>query len=525
LAIASKLSNDEAGDGRRRIASLPVFWLLVAAITTLVLLLFREHLDKTHLALAYLLVVLGASAQAGGHTGFVLSITCFLCFNFFLLPPYYTLRLNDPLDWAVLGAFLLTGTVASRLLARAQQEAQAARQRAAEVDRFAQLGAESLNAPGAGAALDAIAHALRSELQVAGCEIYTVGADGAYQRAGSSPTDSGAAPGDEGVLRASLERGVVVVERADGSLHIATSAEGDGTMTLAGQEGARAIVLPLFVRGNAVGVLRLTASDGFSLDERQARFLAAMTYYAALGLERARLSAEAERAQGLREADRLKDALLASVSHDLRTPLTTIKALAAEMREQQADERAYVIEEEADRLNRLVTDVLDLSRIRAGALHPNAELIAAEDLLGAALQRLSGRTGYERIQPVIEDGGEILVGRFDFLQSLRVLVNLIENALLHAPPETAVIVRVSSSGDTIVFSVEDEGPGIAPEQRERIFLPFETGAGARAGGAGLGLAIARQLAEGQQGALHLSERPRGGSIFTLELPRATLPGL
>jgi two-component system sensor histidine kinase KdpD len=525
LAIASGRSNKQRGARRELLATQPAFWLLVAALTTLLLWSLRERLDKAHMALAYLLVVLGASAQAGGRTGILLSTVCFLLFNFFLLPPYYTLHLANPLDWIVLGAFVVTGMVAARLLARAQQEADLARQRAAEVDRFAQLGAESLNAPGAEAALNAVADALRSELGADDCRIYMPAADAAWHCVGRSAGATLEAAGVEGVLSMAAARGVVVVERADGSLHLGADSADGRTFDLIGVEDALAVVVPLSVRGSPAGVLRLSAGNRFSLEAAQARFLAAMAYYAALGVERTRLAAQAAGAEALREADRLKDALLASISHDLRTPLTTIRALAAELREEQADERAFVIEKEADRLNRLVSNVLDLSRIRAGAMKPHVELGAAEDLLGAALQQLSGHADSDRIVTMLEDEGTILLGRFDFLQSVRILVNLIHNALRYSPAERPVHIRVRRSGENIVFSVEDEGPGIAPGLRDRIFQPFGGGDVQPTGGSGLGLSIARQLAEAQGGSVHYSERPGGGSVFVLELPAAELNAL
>jgi two-component system sensor histidine kinase KdpD len=243
-----------------------------------------------------------------------------------------------------------------------------------------------------------------------------------------------------------------------------------------------------------------------------------------LAAERVRLIAEAEHAEALRQADRLKDALLASVSHDLRTPLTTIKALAHDIA-RGGDERAAVIEQQADRLNHMVADLLDMSRLNAGGLTMEPEINAAEDLVGAAIQQVSGALHGRELRTDLAWSEPVLVGRFDFVHSLRILVNLIENALKYSPAETPVDIGVARQGEWLALSVADRGPGVAPSERERIFAPFYRPAGVSpdVGGAGLGLAIARRLAEAQGGTLVYAERPGGGSVFTLRLPAAALP--
>ena len=256
-----------------------------------------------------------------------------------------------------------------------------------------------------------------------------------------------------------------------------------------------------------------------ALDTARERFLAALVYYGALAVERARLVAEAGNADALREADRLKDTLLASVSHDLRTPLTTIKALAqaAALR---GDENALAIEEQADRLSRLVTDLLDFSRLKSGALPLKPELNTGEDLIGAAVRQVRGLVQGRTVETRVNFDEPALVGRFDFLQSLRILNNLLENALRYSPPSSSVELSVHREDATLVFSVADRGPGIPESERERIFEPFYRPAGTSTNGrgAGLGLAIARQLAELQGGSLEYAPRPAGGSIFVLRSP-------
>jgi two-component system sensor histidine kinase KdpD len=269
--------------------------------------------------------------------------------------------------------------------------------------------------------------------------------------------------------------------------------------------------------------LRIAHSAPLTLTREDQRFIDVLSYYAALGAERVRLVAEAERAEALRRADQLKDALLASVSHDLRTPLTTIKALAQGMRAE-GDERAAIIEEESDRLNRFVADLLDLSRVAAGALHVRPELNAAEDLVGAALQRVGGALNGRVLTTHVDPNAALLLGRFDFVHSLRILVNVIENALKYSPSDCEIDVSAQRAGDWLEFVVADRGLGVPPSERERIFEPFYRPGGTPpdSGGAGLGLSIARRLALVQNGALEYEPREGGGSRFILRLPYAEL---
>jgi two-component system, OmpR family, sensor histidine kinase KdpD len=218
-----------------------------------------------------------------------------------------------------------------------------------------------------------------------------------------------------------------------------------------------------------------------------------------------------ERQRGRTELARqmaIKDAVLATMSHDLRTPLTTIKAMAHDLAAD-GDERAMLIEEEAERLSVLVTDMLELSRLNSGARAVAPEPNEAEDLLGAALQRIAGATNGHRIRVSLHEGEPLLFGRFDFTQTLRALVNLIENAVKHSPQDQYIEINVRREPRWLAFSVLDRGAGVPPEERERIFEPFYRG---------LGLSIARAVAEAQSGSLRYETREGGGSVFTLRVP-------
>lgn len=228
---------------------------------------------------------------------------------------------------------------------------------------------------------------------------------------------------------------------------------------------------------------------------------------------------EATHAEALREANRLQEILLASVSHDLRTPLTTIRALA-ESTALQGNESGGAIAEQAARLERLVNDLLDLSRLKGGGYPVQPELNTAEDLIGAAVRQAQGLIGQHPLRTVVDLSSPALVGHFDFSQSLRALGNLLENAIRHSPPGAPIELGAHRDGNMLVFTVADRGPGVPAADADRIFEPFyRAGSGAPdAGRAGLGLSIARTLTSIQGGDVRYSPRPGGGSVFSIRLP-------
>jgi two-component system sensor histidine kinase KdpD len=484
-----------------------LLWAAILSVVAALMLLLRANLDKAHVALVLLLVVLGASASAGRAIGVGTAIASFLVFNWFFLPPYYTFVIAEPLDWLVLVAFLITGLVAAQLFHRAQEEARIARNRAAEVDRLAIVGAQTLSVGSADESLRAVTELLRTSVKAERCDIVVRD------------------PGDDSLMTWAMTTGNAAVVQRDGTTHLHAPRPTAADLRALASGSALALLLPLHGKDRIVGVLRIESAAGLRLDRSGWRFLDAMSQYAALAAERVRLVAEAERTEALRETNRLKDALLASVSHDLRTPLTSIKAMAHDLAAL-GDERAEIIESEADRLNRTVVDLLDLSQLNAGVLPVNIELNAVDDLLGALLQRVEPAIGAERLRIALPPGDPLLMGYFDLVHSLRILANLIENSAKYAPPETSIEVGVARAGSALVFTVADRGPGIGHTHPERLFEPFQRSDGRprTEKGTGLGLSIARRLAELQRGTLTYAPRVGGGSVFTLTLPAADLVG-
>ncbi|HEY4217219.1 MAG TPA: ATP-binding protein [Gemmatimonadaceae bacterium] len=497
---------DVAAPSRAKPWAEAALWFAILAALTLLMVAFRDRLNAAHVTLGYLLVVQGGSARGGRPLGVALALSAFLCFDILFLPPYGTLVIQNPLNWLVLVAFLASGILSAQLLYRAQAEAEVARTRAAEVDHFAILGAETLNVARSEDALAAIALVIRTTLRLDACSVYVNDAADVSEET-SKPSE---------LVRWVASRGESAAEILDGTTRVGVSAgiaADQGSLS----EGARELLQPLRVRERTVGVLSIRKDSGLSLDSAELRVLEALSYYAALGVERVRLAAEAERAQALQEANRTKDAVLASVSHDLRTPLTTIKGLAHEIAAA-GDARAGAIEIEADRLNAMVANVLDLSRIASGAAVTDVAANDAEDLVGAAAQRVSSLLGQRELR--IDVAEPSLVGRFDFSQTLRALVNLIENAAKYSPASTPIDLRVARLDSRLVFEVADRGAGVPAAESERIFERFyrRPGMSPDVGGAGLGLSIARGIAEAEGGSVTYATRSGGGSLFTLSVP-------
>ncbi len=525
-AIASRLSDGSVSARLRPfLTGLP--WLALLAAVTVVLVIGRGHIDKVHAALGYLLVVLVASSRSGRGWGLATAVLAFLCFDFFLVPPYLSLSVEHQPDWIVLGSFLITGIVAAQLFDRAKREAREAQARTEEVDRFSVVGAEALNGGRAEQGPEALARILRETLQVKRCEIYLFEAPDKLRLVASATGGGGAgadfggmpeSPDGTDLLHYVARYRALAVQRPTGDVHVEPS-DGHLSKLLAELPGSLVTLIPLTVRERTVGVVSLVGG-GRPLDAAQIRFVEALAYYAALGVERVRLVAQEERAGALREADRLKDALLAAVSHELRTPLTTIKAVAHELRSR--EEGAAVIEAEADRLNRFVADLLDLSRLDSGSVTMRPEIVPADDLIGAALRQLSAGAAACDIRAQVPPN-RILFCRIDFVLAQRCLVNILENAVRYCA-RGPVQVTAALEGSMVMFAVADCGPGVPDDEVELVFESFYRGRGVPAGsGTGLGLSIARRLARAQGGDVRYAPRPGGGSIFTLALPAADVP--
>jgi two-component system sensor histidine kinase KdpD len=537
------LSTAGAGTKTTRIQRWVIAFVVLAALTA-AMLAVRAELDKAHVALLFLLVVLVGSSIDGSALGLTLAGCAFLLFDWFFVPPYNTFGVTNPFDWLVLVSFLITSVVAAQLLAHAQRRTDEALARTREVERFSTLGAETLNAADPVEALKSIAEVIRATLSVDSCDIYVHrGKEAdlellAHAAAPKLVRTASTAARAGGLLAWVGGKREMAVERQDGTVSVGAAPDEAGAARNEAHSGwflswgdiadARAIAIPLTVQGRSVGVLRVANEPHVDLAPGQRAFLNALSYYAALGVERVQLTADASYTATLRDMDRLKNALLAAVSHDLRTPLTTVKALAHAIVERGAspgDSNAISIEEEADRLTSLITDLLDYSRLTGGALQLSPQIESADDLIGAALAAAHGILESRSVRVIDDESAVMLLGRFDFVHSVRALVNLIENAAKYSAPGTPIEIGVHREGAQLVISVSDRGAGVESADQERIFQPFYRAAGvaSAAHGVGLGLAISRGLATAQGGDVKYVARPGGGSVFSLLLPAADEP--
>ncbi|MEO8620309.1 MAG: DUF4118 domain-containing protein, partial [bacterium] len=253
-------------------------WFGALLIVGTVMLPFRERLDKAHIALAFLLVVLGGSSAGGRALGLSLSVSAFFAFNWVFLPPYYTFVIADPLDWLVLFAFLVTGIVAAQLLEWRRREAELARARADEIDQLATLGAETLNAPRAEDALDAIAAVIRSAMGTDRCEIFMRETDGTLHMAGRSHATS-QSESSSSLLTYTVQHAEAAAERSDGTLTLigdAVNTARTGEHDVDPLADLLALGIPLNVRERVVGALRLSSIRPFGLTDDKRRVLSAL---------------------------------------------------------------------------------------------------------------------------------------------------------------------------------------------------------------------------------------------------------
>jgi two-component system sensor histidine kinase KdpD len=288
--------------------------------------------------------------------------------------------------------------------------------------------------------------------------------------------------------------------------------------------GASALYLPLVGSKGPIGVLaiRPTLATRF-LDTEQLHLLEILANQIALALERARLADEAQQAHVSVETERMRNAILSSVSHDLRTPLATITGAASGLLEEKDQlgpaarhELAKSIYNEAHRLDRLVRNLLDMTKLESGAVQLQKEWHPIEEIVGAALTRLESRLNGHQVRTNFPPDLPLVL--LDGVLMEQVLINLLENALKFAPPSTAIELSATGSDHELVFEIADRGPGIPPGDEQRIFDKFYRAGPAREGGVGLGLTICRGIIEAHGGRIWVEKRPGGGALFRFTLP-------
>ena len=430
-------------------------------LLTLALTAARESLSLASVLLIYLLAVVLVAVVGGTAPALLAAVGSFALANWYLTPPYHTFRIEQRDAVIALVVFVLVASTVSVAVDLAARRRAAAARGRLEAEMLSRIAAQPVTERSA----EAILEQIRDTFGMRSVALVDSGRDQPVARVGPPPAG---AP-------------VISVE-AGGPLRLV--AEGPPT---------------------------------FAEDRRLLRSLAAA---AARAVEGQRLAVAADRARELAEIDRLRAALLAAVGHDLRTPLAGIKAAVTSLRQRDVqwsatdtEEFLATIEESADRLDALVANLLDMSRLQAGVLSVDARPVALDEVVARAL--IDGPGGEVAVE--VPDDLPLVAADPGLLE--RVIANLVANARLHAPSTGPVRVAAASDGARIRLSVVDTGPGIDPAERERIFAPFQR-LDDRRGGVGLGLAIARGFTEAMGGTVEPTETPGGGLTMTVSLPLA-----
>ncbi len=480
------------------------FAAIAVVLCTFLAALLAERLALANIIMVYLLGVLVVALRAGRGPAALSSVLSVAAFDFFFVPPRYTFAVGDTQYVLTFGVMLVVALVISNLAARVRDQAGAAR---AQERRTAALYAVSRACASAGETYEVVRVAGRhlAEVFEGQVAIFLPHRDGRLKAAFSGDAAFALDPKELSVAQWCLDH----AERA-----------GLGTATL---PGSIALFLPLLVARGAVGVIGISPGRG-PLDSERLHLMEAFASQIALAVERTNLAAEAQVALLLAETERTRSALLASVSHDLRTPLAAIagasstilrssESLPAETRR----ELVQSINDQAERLNRFIGNLLDMTRLEAGAINIRKEWQPVEEVVGAALGQIEGRLAGRELRTRVPDSLPLVP--LDTTLIGQALVNLLENALKYTPPASPIEVSARVEGDWMIIEVSDRGPGLEAGEEQRVFEKFYRRASENGQpGAGLGLAIAKAVAAAHGGKVAAANRAGGGAVFSLTLP-------
>lgn len=464
--MARSLQRLVVGDNRRGIVGGLATVVVSVTACTLAIFVLREVAPVLSLGVVYLLAVLIVSANFGLTLGLVTGVASALAFNFFHIPPTGRFSIAESENVVGLIAFLVAAILASSVSDLARTRAQEAGERRQEADLSAELARTLLGGEPLRAAVATAARRLAQALDLP-----------------SAAIDLHAVEADE-----------------------------------------RRLVFPLRDGPRTLGTLVVPADlDEPTLARLQRRVVPALEAVLGAALEREELQAEVVETAALRRGDTVKTALLRTVSHDLRSPLTAISTAGEGLTAEHLDdadrrELGAVVTEEAARLTRLIDNLLDLSRLEAGSAEPRREWISLDDVLRAAAEEVGGEFSF-----VVDR--DLPLARADAAQLERAFANVLENARRHAGGHP-VSVRARAVGGRLVVRIVDRGPGIPAAQLERVFEPFFQAGSKRTGGSrgsGLGLSIARGFVEANGGQLRVESLPGQGASFVCELPFETPP--
>jgi two-component system sensor histidine kinase KdpD len=449
-------------------------WVIGAFVPPAVVTLLavpQDHPPTAAVAVLYVLSVVLSARVGGAVAGAVASAGSFLAFNFFFTEPLHTFAVGAPEDLVALFVFLVVAGVVGVLLSSALDARTRAERREVETRLVNKLTTRLLSGDQIDKVLTGLAEGLRTAFGFERCEVGTTLTEIA-PAAGPPQTDE-------------------------------------------------PIAIPAAVRGRAIGEIRVWTEGRRELGPEEQQILGSLAAQLALALEGTRLSDEVRRAELDAQASQLKAALFSGVTHDVKTPLAAIMAAVTSLMDghgfTEVDRREHLdtIRQEAERLHRVVNNLLDLARLRADALVPTTSSSPMDELIEGVINRLRPLLDGRPIElRIADDVPEIPM---DVVQIDQVLTNLIENAIKFTPPGSPIRLSVVGANEVVRVTVSDRGSGIAKDDRTRIFEPFERG-DASTTGTGLGLAIANAIVGAHGGRMWVSDNPAGGAAFTFELP-------
>ena len=476
----------------------------IVALSSGVAWLMFGHVDLANLVMVYLLGIVFVAIRFGRGPSILASVLSVAVFDFCFVPPYLTFAVADVNYLFTFLVMFVVALVISSLTVRVQQQAQAARLREQRTASLYRLTRELARATSvselASAAVRSVGNIFDGKVA-----ILLPDRDGTLQRLTGEANGYEIDDRELGVARWAFEHG---------------EPAGLGTATL---PGAGAMYLPLSTRSNNVGVLGILPADSQRIeDPEQRQLLGAFCKQTAVAIERTALAEEARSAKVRAEQEELRNTLLSSVSHDLRTPLAAITGAASTLLEDDSvrggvrRELLETIAEEAARLNRLVGNLVDMTRLESGGIVVRKEWIPMEEIVGSALQRLQSSLGERPVRVNLPPDLPLL--SLDGVLIEQVFVNLLENAVKYTPEGTPIEITARVERGFVVVEVADRGPGVPIGDEEKVFEKFFRGPNRGVGGTGLGLTISRGMLRAHGGDIIAENRPLGGALFRLSIP-------
>ena len=483
----------------------------VLALCSMVAWAMLPHFAPANLVMVYLLGTILVSARFGRGPGILASVLSVAAFDFFFMPPYFTFAVSDTEYLVTMVVMLVVAVVISTLTARTRAQAEVARHRERRTAALYGLTRDLVSRRAVDELLEAAVRHV-SEVFGSAVAVFLPDAEGRPTRRAGDLGSARERASEEAVIRWVHDHGEMA---------------GRGSATL---PGARALYVPLIASRGPVGVLgiELPSGDG-PLAPEQLHLLETFAAQTALAIERVALAEEAQQARLRSETERLRSSLLSAVSHDLRTPLAAITGSASALVEggDELDpgtrrELALGIEDEADRLNRLVHNLLDMTRLESGGIQARKDWHSIEEVVGSALGRMEKALGERRV--VIDLPADLPLVPLDPLLIEQALINLLDNAVKYTPADAPIEIAGSVDDGAVSLLIADRGPGFAPDEVERVFEKFyRGGTAAGRGGAGLGLTIVRGIVQAHGGRAVAANRPGGGALFRITLPLGESP--